>query len=237
MNCNFIRNYSAEANDSDRSGWGKLSVNTTRETLALHPQGSFSPISFTVLAIFEVLPNSAALFHLALCRSLHTAFDITVMHLFLQNILSSGVQYSLLGAGALYPGAWRFGKQVCDLLLLSQVMLTSAVANTHSLIALNRAWAILHPFPYRIYNTRRMALCTCLGFWTSLLLVAFPFWLNDFLYGRPDFGTYFCRFNNGNTQMRYVVLLSVWVYSMPTVVVVVVFVIVAVDKPSGQTQQ
>ncbi|OWA55140.1 hypothetical protein BV898_19527 [Hypsibius exemplaris] len=221
--------------------------------LAIHPKWTFPPIAFIILAVLGVLTNSAALLNLIQRHTLHTAFDITVMHLFTQNILASGIQYGLAGAAALYPGSWRLGKPACDLSLLNQLMLTAALANTHSLIALNRAWAILHPWSYRNYNTKRAAWFTCLGFWTYLLLLAFPYWLRDLLYfreartllvflkvgtrtrrGRAT-GNYICMFNS-KAQPRYGEYISIWVYSMPIAVVLVMFVLVAVKKPGGRKQ-
>ncbi|OWA54811.1 hypothetical protein BV898_19205 [Hypsibius exemplaris] len=233
MNQSLMTNHTG-GNEIDKVYASNLTnITNNNGTQTITPHWSVTPITFMVLAVVGVLANSAALFNLTQHHTLHTAFDISVMHLFLQNILSSGIQYSLLGAGALYPGPWRLDKKACDLSLLSQIMLGAAVVNTHGLIALNRAWAILHPWSYRIYNTKRMAWFTCLGFWAYLLLLAFPFWLTDLINYRQAVGDYVCRINDA-AQPRYAVFVLIWIYSMPIFLVLVVFVIVTLTKPGGK---
>ncbi|OQV24932.1 hypothetical protein BV898_01144 [Hypsibius exemplaris] len=161
------------------------------------------------------------------------------MHLFTQNILASGIQYGLAGAAALYPGSWRLGKPACDLSLLNQLMLTAALANTHSLIALNRAWAISSSVVLPKLQHKTSGLVYLPGFWTYLLLLAFPYWLRDLLYFR-EARTLLVSLKVGTrthrAQPRYGEYISIWVYSMPIAVVLVMFVLVAVKKPGGRKQ-
>ncbi|OQV17959.1 hypothetical protein BV898_07902 [Hypsibius exemplaris] len=183
------------------------------------------PVFFAVVSVTGSLGNGGALLAFIRDRTLRNPFTIHVIHLLLLNLINSLTQYPVGVVENLYS-RWHLGSGICDLYLFCMSMVTAATINTHSLIALNRAWAIVHPVSYRTRNTKRFSLQLCFGLWVFLFIVEFPNWLLNALYYRRPEG---CIYNS-DAMPAYNAFLDIVVYTLPIAIVIASFVVVSVHK-------
>ena len=190
-------------------------------------------ISLTTIAVLGALLNGTALLVFLRERALRTSFTLHVMHLLLLNLLCCLFQYSLaavvnLNASGSRP--WYLDDGLCDFYLLTLCMLNAGISNIHGLMAINRAWAIIHPLSYRERNSKRLAVQLGAAMWVYLLLIMFPYWLLDELHYRQAPTTrQACQFNIAAVSV-YGPLTALLVYTAPIVVVLLSFTVVMVDR-------
>ncbi|OQV17957.1 hypothetical protein BV898_07900 [Hypsibius exemplaris] len=200
--------------------------NSTALTNSSAAEWSVIPVCFIISSVGGSLTNAAVL--LAFVRDHRTLinpFTVHVIHLLLLNLINSLTQYPVGVAASLYT-RWQPGPAICDLYLFGNSMFTAGTINIHGLIALNRAWAIVHPLSYRTRNTKRFSLQLCLGLWLFLWIVQFPNWLlNTILFRRPGECTY-----NSDAMPAYNAFLDVAVFTLPVLLVIASFVVVSVYK-------
>ena len=162
-------------------------------------------ISLATIAVLGALLNGTALIVFLRERALQTSFTLHVMHLLLLNVLCCLCQYSLAAVVNLNASSgrhWYLGGWLCDFYLLAQCMLNAGISNIHGLMAVNRAWAIIHPLSYRERNSKRLAVQLGAGLWAYLGMVEFPYWLMDKLYYRQPEALRGCIFNRYSDPKR-----------------------------------
>ncbi|OWA51908.1 hypothetical protein BV898_16369 [Hypsibius exemplaris] len=153
-----------------------------------------------------------------------TPFNIIVIQLLTINLVSSVTQWGLNAVIILYPGGVE--GRMCDLYLFSNTIFSGMIRNTHGLMAVNRVWAVLHPFSYRRLHTSRLALGICLGLCVYVFLTMFPYFLLDALKYREAKG---CALNVA-AQVAYTVAGPLVLSSLPMAVVWVAFVVVTAKR-------
>ncbi|OWA51169.1 hypothetical protein BV898_15663 [Hypsibius exemplaris] len=121
------------------------------------------------------------------------------------------------------------GNQACSFYLYSLSVFDAGIINSHAVIAVNRAWAIIRPMSFRAAHTNRFTLTVCLIMWLYIHLVEGSFWLADTLYYRTGVPVTACLFNT--------VQLNTWsnindiiVYILPLAVILPSFFVVVVSK-------
>ncbi|OQV15282.1 hypothetical protein BV898_10514 [Hypsibius exemplaris] len=202
------------------------------------------PVTWTFLPIFSLtvsvagfLLNTTVMVVFIRDRSLHGAFTVNIFHLLGLNITATLVQYPLAALATLYRGHWHFDVRLCDLYLLSLCMLSAATLNTHGLIAVNRAWAIISPVSFRVGQSRLRSLAICFGLWVYLFLVEFPFWLLDILLFRSREMTeeMTCNFNIAADPV-YSSLTNILVYTVPVMMVWASFVVASTYRATRRVK-
>ena len=209
---NFILNASAAA---PLPVWGRASI------------------SLATIAVLGALLNGTILLVFLRERALRTSFTLHVMHLLLLNLLCCIFQYSLGAVVNLNASAsrrWYLDDGLCDLYLLTLCLLNAGISNIHGLMAINRAWAIIHPLSYRNRNSKRLTVQLGAAMWVYLLLMMFPYWLLDELHYRQAPTTrQACQFNS-LAMSAYSPLAALLVYTAPIMVVLLSFAVVIVDR-------
>ncbi|OWA51906.1 hypothetical protein BV898_16367 [Hypsibius exemplaris] len=212
-----------------------LTVQTDRHFINTSRNGTTEPANssaqwnlmsefFVCIALSGFTLNGLALARFITDR---TPFNIIIILLLSLNLFSSLTQWGLIALATLYRGRGKFfmGQRVCDLNLLANVIVSALLINTHGLLAVNRAWAVVHPFSYRRLHSQRGALRLVAGLCGYVILVTFPFWLMDAVTYRLPLEVNGCNMNIP-AQAVYNVTASLLIYTLPVVVVWVAFVVV-----------
>ena len=138
------------------------------------------------LAIFlsGLVNNGTILFLFAKNSLLRTPFNVYLINLLLANVLCLLFQYPLDISNELYSETWQLGPHACTVYLYGSWVLQAVIFHSHSLIAVNRIWAIVHPLSYRSIHSTRTAAGLCVAVWVSVHLVVAPGLALDALYYR-----------------------------------------------------
>ncbi|GAV06222.1 hypothetical protein RvY_16243 [Ramazzottius varieornatus] len=158
---------------------GLLSTNTSANNftsdinLFVGPNWSLTAGFAIFVQISALLTNSALAFLLQQNPSLVTTFTIYPFYLSLVNILCSVFYDTINLLDSLYA-VWWFGNSVCTLFQHGGWIIMGGMLHAHTLIALNRFWAMTFPASYRRYQKRRSALIVCLAVWVYLHVCLLP---------------------------------------------------------------
>ncbi|OWA51171.1 hypothetical protein BV898_15664 [Hypsibius exemplaris] len=121
------------------------------------------------------------------------------------------------------------GNHACSFYLYCLSVFDAGIINSHAVIAVNRAWAIVRPMSFRAAHTKRFTLTVCIVMWLYIHLVMGSFWLADMLYFRMDAPIKVCLFNT--------VQLNAWsnatdiiVFILPLAVTLLSFFVVVISK-------
>ncbi|OQV20362.1 putative Melanopsin [Hypsibius exemplaris] len=224
---NFTAAHFINATTDHSTPTGNLS-STTKHT-PHSASWTLMPVYSLIVSVFGFVCNLTALVAFLRDRTLHTSSNIHIMNLLLVNVISTLTQRPLALLTSLYGGQWFLGPRACDFYLYCNSLLGAAVLNTHGLIALNRAWAIVHPSSYRIRSTKRLTLLVYFVLWIYLALQAMPAILQPSLDGKYAG----CHYNNEGMEV-YNIFIDVAVYIIPVMVVWLSFIVVSVHKVDPQ---
>ncbi|OWA51905.1 hypothetical protein BV898_16366 [Hypsibius exemplaris] len=207
------------------------STNNSIHNRHLSLQWNFMSEFLLFIAIAGVSFNGIALLRFMKDRTLLNPFTIKVILLLTLNVISCLTQWGLSAVAILYSGRgkWVLGNRACDLFLLSNCVVNALIMNTHGLLAVNRAWAVLHPFSYRRHHSQRLALQIVAGLIVYCILVMVPFWLMDAVTYRLPLDVNGCT-PNVDAQAVYNVATALVVFALPVAVVWVAFFVVMVNK-------
>ncbi|OQV17603.1 hypothetical protein BV898_08372 [Hypsibius exemplaris] len=222
-------------NQSANEIWARGSNSTSVQTFirengtSIYSRPEWNPTA--VVHLFVAIPGSLlnGLVLLAFLRDpqLRTPFNLIVMHLIASNILSA-MQYAVSVPGT-YTGQWQLGERFCDLYLLLQSLIGGSIICTHSLIAVNRAWAIVYPVHYRSANTKRASALQLILMWVFIVSVNFPYFMVAGVIKRMPVDRIGCRFNF-NVLPAYGTVSAITVYFCPTLLVLALFFVVSLRK-------
>ncbi|OQV25596.1 hypothetical protein BV898_00532 [Hypsibius exemplaris] len=146
---------------------------------------TFLPYVFVILCIGVVVLNSFVLVAFVKNRNLRTPFNIYIINLVLADLLQAlfDLPFTLLGE---FTPIWPLGRAGCNFALYAKWVFSAAVRNTHSLISLNRMWAVFMPISYRERHTRAIATALCLGTWVYVHIFLLPGLVLDSVVYRLD---------------------------------------------------
>ncbi|OWA51904.1 hypothetical protein BV898_16365 [Hypsibius exemplaris] len=183
------------------------------------------------IAVAGVSFNGLAILRFVNDRTLLSPFSIQIIALLVLNFISAITQWTLSAVAILFSarGKWTLGSGTCDLYLFSNAVVSALIMNTHGLLALNRTWAVLHPFSYRRLLSQRRALQIVAGLFALIILGLFPFWLMDAVIYRLPLPVQGCTMNVA-AQAAYNVTAALLFYTLPVVVVWVAFIVVVGHK-------
>ncbi|OWA50394.1 hypothetical protein BV898_14913 [Hypsibius exemplaris] len=216
-----------ESNGSANTVQNVTFTNETARNVPLAPLWSFTPTFLLVFCILGSITNFSAL--LLFLENLRAPFDLYVINLLGTNLACLLLQYPFAIKSNLLNSGWTMGNHACSFYLYCLSVFDAGIINSHAVIAVNRAWAIIHPISFQTAHTKRFTLTICLIMWVYIHLVEGSFWLADTLYYRTDVPVTTCLFNT--------VQLSTWsnvndliVYILPLVVILLSFLVVVVSK-------
>ncbi|OWA51907.1 hypothetical protein BV898_16368 [Hypsibius exemplaris] len=199
-------------------------------------QRIFIPVFMLFIVVFGVTLNGAGVVDFFKSRLPKTPLNINIVHLFSLNVVLGLTQQVMNTIGFFHPnrGGWVLGNRVCDLYMFCNTIFNALIVNTHGVLALNRTWAIMHPFSYRRLNTKTLSLQVIAGLWIYVLLVTLPLWLMDVIAYRKPVETSGCILNSA-AQPVYNTVVVLLISTLPVVVVWVAFVAVIVYKIRRRT--
>ena len=155
---------------------------------------------------------------------LRSPFAIYIINLFIANLLQLTVHYPLEILHELYS-TWWMGPSLCTLYLYSTWMIQAAMCNAHSMIALNRLWAITFPYSYRRKHTKRLAISICVAVWLYLQACLLPGILINTRYYDVPMETSECEVKT-TKQRTWSCIVQAIAFDLPTLVVFSVYPIV-----------
>lgn len=137
------------------------------------------------LALTILTANSIVLAAFVKHRCLRTPFNV-----YLISLIGAGIGQSLFDLPFLvmseFIPVWPLGEIGCNFYMYAKWIFPAAVRNTHSMISLNRVWALFWPLSYRRVHTKVLAIWLCIGTWTYVHAWLLPGLLLDDLYYRFD---------------------------------------------------
>ncbi|OQV23335.1 hypothetical protein BV898_02783 [Hypsibius exemplaris] len=179
-------------NSSEISNVTCPNKNDTCENHIVHPTWTLMPIFYLTVCILGTVGNATTLLVILTDRALRTrAFNIYVINLLTSNFLVAAIQFPLGMLLELYGFTWPWGNPACTLFLYFQGMI-----QTHTIMALNRAWAIVHPVSYRRFNSARLSVAVCFGMWVYDHAAMGTLTVLDTIWYRRDVALYGCFYNN-----------------------------------------
>ncbi|OQV23625.1 hypothetical protein BV898_02368 [Hypsibius exemplaris] len=163
------------------------SNNTSEYTLEPPASWTSTAVFYLVVLILGLLGNGPTLLVLLTDQRLRTTpFNLYVANLLSANLFDLLTQYVMSVIAERQPGHWYMGNAACTLYQYCQGLISGVQLQTHAVIALNRAWAILYPVSYRSWHTTRFACLACAGIWIyAVMWFAFAPILDD-LVNRKD---------------------------------------------------
>ncbi|OQV25598.1 hypothetical protein BV898_00534 [Hypsibius exemplaris] len=150
------------------------------------------PYIFILICIATLLFNCVVLAAFTKNSNLRTPFNVYIISLVIANLLQACFDLPFTVYSELHP-SWELGRIGCNFYLYAKWTFSAAVRNTHSVISLNRIWALFFPISYRHYHTRSMAIWLCLGSWLYVHIFLLPGLVMDAQFYRVDDGS--CQVN------------------------------------------
>ncbi|OQV22649.1 hypothetical protein BV898_03474 [Hypsibius exemplaris] len=158
------------------------------------------PFIFIILCIATLLLNSLVLLAFIRNRNLRTPFNVYIISLVIADLLQACFDLPFTVYSELHP--WTF---------------SAAVRNGHSLISVNRVWALLLPISYRHHHTHTVAVGLCLGSWVYVHIFLLPgLVMDDVVYRVDDAGG--CMVNT-TAQRDWALPTQVVVYNSSVLIV------------------
>ena len=111
------------------------------------------PYILILLAIAVLFCNAVVLSAFIKHHNLRTPFNTYLINLILADIAQSLFDLPFMVVSLFYA-PWPLGQIGCNFSLYAKYAFSAAVRNTHSLISLNRLWAICLPISYKNYHTK-----------------------------------------------------------------------------------
>ncbi|OWA51909.1 hypothetical protein BV898_16370 [Hypsibius exemplaris] len=194
-------------------------------------QRIFMPTFIVCIVVFGVTLNGVGVVDFFRSHVPKTPFNINIVHLLSLNIVLVLTQQVMNSIGVFYPGrrGWLLGNRACDLYLFCNTMLNALIVNSHGLLALNRTWAIMHPFSYRSHNTNKLSVQLIAWLWIYILLMELPLWLMDLITYRKPVETNGCIINS-LAQPVYNTVVVLFISTLPVLAVWVAYIVVIVYK-------
>ncbi|OQV14867.1 hypothetical protein BV898_10899 [Hypsibius exemplaris] len=153
--------------------------------------------------------------------TLITPFNVYVLNLMVANLLHLINVYPLDVIVGLYSGTWVLGRSACAFFLYGVWLPGCASSVAHSLIAVNRIWAVIFPHSYRTQHGMRAAVMVCLSMWAIIYSVTLP-WLvlDQVLYRIPvENGPAECSVNQ-SAQFAYSMVIEFTLFNFPLIATV-----------------
>ena len=152
------------ANNTTRSLW---TLGPNNADLAAPPQNATNkaidwnlvrlekcyPYILIILLIAMLLANAVVLTAFIKHRTLRTPFNIYLISLIMADIAQSLFDLPFM-IGETFYATWPYGRIACNFSLYGKWIFSAAVRNTHSMISLNRLWALFMPISYKQYHTK-----------------------------------------------------------------------------------
>jgi 7 transmembrane receptor (rhodopsin family) len=108
---------------------------------------------------------------------------------------------------------WFLGSGYCSVLIFALYIFEAGIRNCHTLISINRIWAVFWPHSYRQYHKKRVACLLCLAGWLEVQFIILPGFILDALYYRSPLIVNPC-FLNAMVQWDWSVAIQFTVYNM-----------------------
>ncbi|GAV06897.1 hypothetical protein RvY_16808 [Ramazzottius varieornatus] len=193
----------------------------TSPSLIDDPNWTFTP-SFTLfIQISATGTNGLTLLLFILTPSLLTPFTVYILNLFVSNFLVATLYYPIELIAELYP-KWWMPNAVCTFYQWSNWVLCSSVFVSHSLIALNRLWAVTFPVTYRRYHKKLFAFIVIIVAWVCLHVMVLPGIVLDVLLYRPPVETNGCNINT-NAPKEWLWFAQLVLMDGPVVLVLLIY--------------
>lgn len=135
--------------------WNIVSALTLIETIA-----AFNLNLVVLIRIFTLQP-------------LQTPFYIYITNLLLANVVYFTLTAPLDFINELYT-SWWLGNSWCTVYIYGLFVITLVQMSTHTLIAVNRLWAVQFPLSYKKFNTMRFISLLCFGTWLFAHVTCLP---------------------------------------------------------------
>ncbi|OWA50875.1 hypothetical protein BV898_15378 [Hypsibius exemplaris] len=203
--------------------------NLTGASESLTPIWALTSTFFLAVCIIGTIANFIGLVLFAKNPQTITPFEVYVINLLGANLANLLIQYPLAIKANLYDSGWNMGNHACSLYLYSLNILDGGIVNSHAIISINRAWALVHPLSFRRAHTKRFTLTVCGIMWLYIHAAQGSFWLADLLYFRVNVQVKGCMFNTEKLR-TWTNVDAVVVYITPLLAIVLSFGIVMVGK-------
>ena len=155
---------------------------------------SVIPYILIILSAATIFFNGLVLAAFVKNDRLRTAFNFYLISLAIADTGQAGLDMPFTILAQFYP-VWPLSRAACSFNLYAKWMFAGVVRNAHTLISLNRVWALFWPIGYKNYHTKVTAGCFSAGSWVYVNVVLLPGLIPDALYYRPDDGS--CAVNLG----------------------------------------
>ena len=165
-----------------------LSHNTT---VISFPIPIWQPIVLTIISFIAIIDNGFLLVIYIKDKRLKTSFTVYIINIIIFNLISVfiGAPYQI--SNNLFT-SWILGRSACSVFHYSGYILKSCANYGHSLIVINRIWAITFPVDYSRYHTRNVALLVCVGTFGIIHLIFLPGYFLSILLYPVDFSRQNC---------------------------------------------
>ncbi|OQV25594.1 hypothetical protein BV898_00530 [Hypsibius exemplaris] len=150
------------------------------------------PFVLLLLCISTLISNSIVLAAFLKNQHLRTPFNVYLISLLMADFSQAIFDLPFTALSEFIP-IWPLGRIGCSFSLYAKWVFSAAVRNTHSVISLNRIWALYMPIWYKQYHTKAVAIWLCLGSWVYVHIFLLPGLVMDDLTYRLDDGT--CQVN------------------------------------------
>ncbi|OQV24167.1 hypothetical protein BV898_02117 [Hypsibius exemplaris] len=195
------------------------------------PIWSVTPIFLLVICITGSVTNIGALTLFVKRLQTGLPFDVYVINLIGSNVASLLMQYPLAVKAGLHPSAWTLGRPLCHFYLYCQSIFDAGISNTHAIIAINRAWAILHPLSFRAAHTKRFTTTVSALMWVYIHVVEGSYWLVQTVYYPVNVQMLGCGYNQSLEWLKtWTRMTTIIIYLTPVVIVVISFLIVMISR-------
>ncbi|OQV17910.1 hypothetical protein BV898_08039 [Hypsibius exemplaris] len=116
------------------------------------------PYILILLCISILIANAVVLAAFIKNRHLRTPFNMYIISLVIADLTQTLLDLPFTVMSQFIP-VWPLGHLACNFRLYGLWVFSAIVRNTHSLISLNRLWALFLPVSYRHYHTNTLAIC------------------------------------------------------------------------------
>ncbi|OQV23701.1 hypothetical protein BV898_02437 [Hypsibius exemplaris] len=182
------------------------------------PTWAFVPAYYVVIASLSFLTNGAVMAIFFSNPSLRTPFNIYLINLVTANFLYACIESPADIINNLYSG-WWLGSAYCSVYQYGTYMLEAGIRVCHTLITVNRLWAVIWPHSYQQNHRKWTAYLICLGGWVYVHLNLLPGYILDILYYRLPLLVNTCYLNT-DAQWQWLLAMQVLVYGMALFVMV-----------------
>lgn len=177
------------------------------------PLWTFTSVLEVITSILTFSLNGFVLGVFIVESRLRSPFTAYLMALLSANIIYAAIQNPFDIIGLLYLSWWRLDSCICSLYLYGNWVFGGIPIHVHSLITINRIWALWLPASYRCHHNTKVAVFLCITSCVYVHLITLPGLLIDQISytAFKDFKT--CELNA--EQIAWTTVTMLLIYDLP----------------------